>query len=210
MIIAAALCCVPLPASADAFDVVSFGVHGGTLGYGLTFERPLLYNFSVRVTTGVLSTSQTRSYDASPYTATFHQNNVLVAADYRPSSARLRLSAGLLFGNERIDNVANVASGTFAANGHLYPAAGTGNVTNRITFDRPGLYAGAGAGTGLVRGTSLSIDAGIVVRNGKSSIAATGPLQNDPTFAADLVALRGRFKTRFVSPVFGVGLMVRP
>jgi opacity protein-like surface antigen len=205
-----ALLAVPAAARADLFSSVSAGVHASTIGHGITLEKPLLFDFSVRVTTGTLSVSQQSTYDTTSYTTTTRYSNVGVIADYRPYAGRYRISGGLVFGNDRIDNVSRDAAGFLRVGNNLYPVSGTGTVNARVRFDRPSLYAGVGTGAGLVRGLALEFDAGALVRNGTATAVASGPLANDPAFRADLQRLRGELRTHIVVPVLSVGLIYRP
>ncbi len=205
-----ALFAVPAAARADLFSSVSAGVHVSTIGHGITLEKPLLYDFSVRVTTGTLSVSDQSTYDTTSYTTTTRFSNVGVIADYRPYGGRYRISGGLVFGNDRIDNVARDAAGMIRVGNGVYPVSGTGTVNARVRFDRPSLYAGVGTGTGLIRGLALEFDAGALVRNGTASASASGVLVNDPAFRADLARLRGELRTHVVVPVLSVGLVYRP
>ncbi|MBV8580155.1 MAG: hypothetical protein JOZ86_05920 [Candidatus Eremiobacteraeota bacterium] len=207
---AAALAALPAAARADLFSSVSYGVHVSTIGDGITLEKPLLYDFSVRVETGALSVSQQFSYDKNPYTSTTRYQNYAVIGDYRPYAGRYRISAGLVFGNDGVDNVSRDVAALVRVGNGIYPVSGTGTITARVRYDRPSLYAGVGTGTGLVKGLALTLDAGALVRNGHSTVAASGPLANDPTFRADLERLRGELRTHVVVPVFSVGLVYRP
>jgi hypothetical protein len=207
---ALALAAVPAAARADLFSSISYGVHASTTGDGITLEKPLLYDFSLRVTTGALSVSQQFSYDGNPYTTTTRYDNYALIADYRPYAGRYRLSAGLVFGSDRVDNVARSEAPTLRVGNGIYPVAGTGAVSSRLRYDRPSLYAGIGTGTGSIRGLALTLDAGALVRNGTATAAATGPLANDPAFRADLERLRSELRTHVVVPVFSVGLVYRP
>jgi hypothetical protein len=209
-VLAGALCAAPAIGQADSFDPVSFGVHASTLGYGITLERPLLFDLSVRATTGTISNTSRPSYDGNPWTSTFRQNNVLLAMDWRPYAGRWRLSGGLLFGSDRIDKVAVSQGGAILLNGTAYPAAETGQVSSRISFARPAIYLGIGAGTGIVKGLTLAFDAGIVIRNGSRDTSAAGPLASNVQFQNDLAITAAQFRTRFVQPVIGVGLVFRP
>jgi hypothetical protein len=205
-----ALCVFPASARADSFDPISFGVHVSTLGNGITLERPLLFNLSARVTTGALSISGARTYDGNPWTSTFHENNVLLAADWRPYGGRWRLSSGLLFGSDYVNKVAQSVGGNVLLNGNTYASAGAGTVSARVSFARPSLYVGFGAGTGLLKGLTIAFDAGLVVRNGSLTTSATGPLQTNAQFESDLAVTAAQFRTRLIQPVVGVGLVIRP
>lgn len=213
--LAAAACAVvltaaPAAARADVFSSLSYGVHAGTIGDGITLEKPLLYDFSLRLETGALSVSQQLSYDDNPYTTTNHYNNLALIADFRPSSGRYRISAGLIFGGDRVDNVARDDGTAIRIGDNFYPVTGTGIVTTRVAYARPSLYFGVGTGTGLIRGLALQVDAGAIVRNGTTTAGATGPLASDPFFQADLQRLRGQLRTHVVVPVISVGLVYRP
>jgi hypothetical protein len=205
-----ALCVIPATARADSFDPISFGVHISTLGNGITLERPLLFDLSARLTTGLLSSTSTKTYDNNPWASTFHENNVLVAMDWRPYAGRWRLSGGLLLGGDYVDKVAQNAGGNYVLNGNAYPVANAGAVSARISFARPALYLGFGGGTGILKGLTIAFDAGIVIRNGTLSTSATGPLQANPQFQADLATTAAQFRTRLVQPVIGIGLVYRP
>ena len=187
-----ALCAMPVAARADSFDPVSIGIHAGTLGAGVTLERPLLFDLSARVTTGLLSVTSQQTYNNDPWTSTFHENNVLVAMDWRPYAGRWRLSGGLLFGGDSVQKVAQPVGSNYLLNGNAYPVSGAGNVSARVSFARPAIYLGFGGGTGVLRGLTLAFDAGIVVRNGTLSTNATGPLQANAQFQSDLAATASR------------------
>jgi hypothetical protein len=205
-----ALSLIPAVARADSFDPVSLGVHIGTLGAGVTLERPLLFDLSARLTTGLLSTTTLQTYNNAPWTSTFHENNVLVAMDWRPYGGRWRLSGGLLFGGDYVNKVAQSVNGNYSLNGNSYPVSGAGVVSARVSYARPAIYLGLGAGTGILRGLTIAFDAGIVVRNGTLSTMATGPLAADPGFQSDLAATASQFRTRLIQPVIGIGLVYRP
>lgn len=205
-----ALCVLPAAARADSFDPVSFGVHASTLGVGVTLERPLLFDLTARLTTGLLSQTIQRTYDNNPWTSTFHENNVLVAMDWRPYGGRWRLSGGLLFGGDSVSRVAQSVGGNYTLNGNVYAQSQAGVVSGRVTFAHPSLYAGFGGGTGILKGLTIAFDAGIVVRNGTLSTNATGPLQANAQFEADLAATAAQFRTRLIQPVVGIGLVYRP
>ena len=213
--LAAAACAVvlaalPAAARADVFSSLSYGVHASTVGDGLTLEKPLLYDFSLRLETGSLSVTQQFLYDNNPYTTTNHYDNVALIADFRPYAGRYRLSGGLIFGGDRVDNVARDDGTTIRIGDNFYPVTGTGIVATHVAYTRPSLYFGVGTGTGLVRGLALQVDAGAIVRNGTTTAGATGPLANDSVFRADLQRLRAQLRTHVVVPVISVGLVYRP
>jgi hypothetical protein len=206
-----ALCGVPALASADSFDPVSVGVQASTLGFGLSLERPLLFNLSARIATGLLSSSDQEIYGGSPWIRTNNEANVLVAADWRPYSGRYRLSAGLLFGNDHTTYVVQSPTGTSdVINGTSYPTAGVGVASAQVSYARPAPYVGVGGGTGILRGFTVAFDVGLVLRNGSVTTSATGPLQNDPAFQANLQTIAGQLRTRSIQPVIDLGLVFRP
>ena len=207
---AVALAALPAAARADLFSSVSYGAHASTTGYGVTLEKPLLYDFSIRLETGAMSVSQQFSYDGNPYTTTNHYGNVAVIGDYRPYAGRYRISGGLVFGGDRVDNVARAENGALRVGNGVYPFSGTGTVSAHVRYDHPSLYGGVGTGTGLIKGLALTFDAGALIRNGTSTADATGPLAANPAFRADLERLRTEQRTHVVVPVISVGLVYRP
>jgi hypothetical protein len=208
--LALGIAALPAAARADLFSSLSYGVHASTIGDGITLEKPLLYDFSVRVTTGALSITDQSSYDGTPYTTTTRFNNFGVIGDFRPYGGRYRISGGLVFGSDRIDNVARAQSALIQVGNGLYSSAGAGQVLARVSFNHPSIYAGVGTGTGIVRGLALDIDGGVLLRNGVSSATAGGPLNANPAFRADLNRLQGELRTHIVVPVVSIGLVYRP
>jgi hypothetical protein len=204
-----ALVALPRVAGADSFDPISFGASASSLGLGITLERPLLFDLSARIATGWLSSSAQQTYDNNRWNTTAHESNVLVAADWRPYAGRWRLSAGLLFGSDHSDYAAQSANGVYQLNGNAYPAAGS-SVNSTVSFARPAIYLGAGAGTGIVKGLTIAFDAGIVIRNGSTTTTLSGPLQTDAQAVADANATAAQFRTHIIQPVVGIGLLFRP
>jgi hypothetical protein len=207
----AAWCVSPAAARADSFDPVSFGVNVGTLGYGITLERPLLFNLSARLSTGALSLALgTPSSGGGSWQSTLRENNVLLATDWRPYGGRWFLSGGVLLGSDHVDDVAQPSGGNVTLNNTTYPVAGTGTVTVRTSYAQPALYLGAGGGTGIFKGLTIAFNAGVVIRNGTVTRFATGPLQSNAAFQADLAAAGGAARTHVLYPVLSVGLLFRP
>jgi len=205
-----ALCAYPAVATADSFDPVSFGAGASTLGYGVILERPLLFDLGVRIATGALSSSTERVSAGGPWTSTLHESNVVLAADWHPYSGRWRLSAGLLFGSDNVTHVAESFGPNYVLNGNSYPVAAAGTVSAKVVFVNPSPYLTFGGGTGIVKGLTIAFDAGIVIRNGTLSTSSTGPLQTNPQFQSDLTASAMQFRYRFIQPVVGIGLVLRP
>ena len=209
LVLLAALAGLPSAVRADAFDPISFGVEASTLGYGITLERPLLFNLSARIATGWLQTTSQQTYGNAPWSSTFHESNVLVAMDWRPYAGRWRLSAGLLFGSDHVDNVAQAQNGTYLLNGNAYPAAGS-NVSGTVSYARPAIFAGVGAGSGIIKGLTIAFEVGAVLRNGTTTTTISGPLAANAQAQADVAAVAAGFRTRWLQPVASVGLLFRP
>jgi hypothetical protein len=206
-----ALCGVPALARADSFSPISAGVQASTLGFGFTLERPLLFNFSARLATGFMSVSDDTEVGGADWTRTFHEENVLIAADWRPYAGRYRLTGGLLFSGDHTTYVARSVDGTnYSINNTLYPMSQAGVVRSQVSYGHPAAYVGVGGGTGITRGFTIAFDAGLIVRNGSVAASATGPLQSDPRFQADLQTVASQFRTRWLQPVIDIGLVYRP
>lgn len=205
------LCGVPAAARADSFDPVSIGVQASTLGLGLTLERPLLFNFSARIATGLLSTSDQVTSGGSPWTRTTNEANVLIAADWRPYAGRYRLTGGLLLGNDHTDYTVRSVDGAHQViNGVSYPIAQAGIVGVHTAYPHPAFYLGVGGGTGITAGFTISFDAGVVLRNGATTASATGPLNASPQFQANLQTVASGFRVQSLQPVIDLGLVYRP
>lgn len=209
-ILTVVLLALPAVARADSFDPISFGVHAGSLGYGLTLERPLLYDLSARIETGQMSVSQSAALDGRSYVQINHFSNVLLAMQWRPSGFRFGASVGVLLGSDHVDYIARDDLGPYTINNDVYPVAAAGRVATRVSFDRPALYLGIGTGTGIIRGFALTANFGIVVRNGYASASASGPAANTPALQRDLAALSGELRTHVISPAISIGATFRP
>lgn len=207
---AAALALLPAVARADSFDPISIGVHAGTLGYGITLERPLLFDLSARIETGTMSLTQSATIGGVPSTETQQFSNVLAALDWRPQALKFGISAGLLFGSDHTDYVARQDLGAYTINGNVYPVAAAGQLATRVSFDRPALYFGVGTNTGIARGLTIAVNAGIVIQNGSAQTSASGPAGQTAALQHDLVALNGQYRTRVVYPAISLGLTYRP
>jgi len=209
-LLAVSLALVPAVARADSFDPISLGVHAGTLGYGVTLERPLLFDLSARIETGNMSISRTATFDGTSFVETQRFANVLAALEWRPAALRFGLSAGLLFSGDRTDYTARQDLGPYTINGNMYPVAAAGRVATRVDFSAPAIYLGLGSNTGILPGLAFAINAGIVVRNGIATTSATGPAAQTAPLQRDLTALNGEFRTHIVYPAISVGLTYRP
>ena len=209
-VLAAVLAAAPTAARADLFSSVSYGVHAGNTGVGITLEKPLLYDFSVRLETNTLSIPHASAYDGTRFDDSTLYDNVGIFGDWRPYGGRYRISGGLLFGEDRTTGVSQITGATMNVGNGVYPVSGTGLVTTTVNYDRPTMYLGVGTGTGLIPGFALDVDAGIEIRNGVASASASGPLAADPAFQADLARLAGEQPTRVVTPVVRIGLIFRP
>lgn len=205
-----ALLASPLPAGADSFDPISIGVHAGTLGYGITFERPLLFDLSARIETGKMTISQTAAYDRTSFTENHHFSNVLAALQWRPNGFRFGLSAGLLLGSDHVDYIARDDLGPYMFNGNSYPVASAGRVTARVNFDRPAIYLGVGTGSGTKHGLAVAANFGVVIRNGVASITADGPASGSSALQRDLGHVAAQLRTHVISPAISAGITYRP
>jgi hypothetical protein len=208
--LAAAIVAWPTLARADSFSAISIGAHAGTLGYGITLERPLLFDLSARVETGAMTVTTNAALDGQSYVQTDRFNNILAALDWRPSGSRFRVSAGLLFGSDSVDYVARSDLGVYVINGSIYPVAAAGRVEARVNYGQPAIYLGVGTGGGVTKGLVISANVGLVIRNGSATTSASGPAASTAALQADLAALQSQLRTHVVKPAISVGLLYRP
>ena len=166
---ALALVAMPGAARADLFSSVSTGVHASTIGHGITLEKPLLYDFSVRVTTGTLSVS---GESLVRHNRTRRRRTTATSASSRTigrTAGAIASAAGSCSATTASTTSRATRRGMIRVGNGLYPVSGTGTVNARVRFDRPSIYAGVGTGTGLIRGLALEFDAGVLVRNGTAT-----------------------------------------
>lgn len=208
--LAAALALLPAAARADSFDPISIGVHAGTLGYGITLERPLLFDLSARVDASWMTQSQSAAFDGTSFNETEHFANVLAVLEWRPQALRFGAEAGLLFGSDTTDFVARQDLGPYTINGDVYSVASAGTLATRVSFDRPAIYLGLGTNSGIAHGLTIAANVGIVIRNGTAQTSASGPAALTPALQHDLLVLNGEFRTHVIYPAISVGLTYRP
>jgi len=202
-----------LAPAAQADDTIAAGVHAGTLGYGISVEKPLNRFFGVRVQNGIASYSSSGSSSTFTYTGTLHYSNYAVLVDFHPLGGAFRVTAGgVLSGNDHLAATGTPnGNGTYTINGDTYTAAQVGQLNGEVKFGGAAPYLGIGSsGRGPI---SFVSDVGIAFRSVNSTLAATGLAVGTPTFDSDLAAAQAKLQhdVSFLKtyPVVDIGLRIK-
>jgi outer membrane receptor protein involved in Fe transport len=118
----------------------------GSDGAGGELEFGIARRFGVRFQAygGVLS--HTINKTQIVYDGKLKFSNEQVMFDWHPLAGSWRLSAGLVYDDNKVDLTARPSSGTFTLNGHSYPAASVGSLQGSMTFSHVSPYLGLGWG----------------------------------------------------------------
>ncbi len=197
-------------AQAIAAKVGSDGA-GGELEVGIA-DR---FGARVQIYGGVLS--HTINKTNIVYDGKLKFSNTQAMFDWHPFAGSWRLSAGLVYDDNKVDLTARPSSGTFTINGHTYPAASVGSLQGSMTFSHISPYIGMGWGISpRGRGFFGTIDLGFRYAPNHVLLTATcgSAIQGTPAcsqLAADAAAEQSRLEdeTHYVRlwPVgqFGIG-----
>ena len=210
---AVALAALPAAARADLFSSVSYGVQASTIGHGITLEKPLLYDFSVRIQTGTMSVSQQFTYDGNPYTS---DRRATTTSPSSPTTGRTPDGTASAAGSSSAATAsttshAPTARSSTSATG-IYPVSGTGTVSTRLRYGRPSHLRRRRhrhrARSAASRWRSTPASSSATARR-PSPQPARSPLRAPPS-APTSNRLRGEQRTHVVVPVLSVGLVYRP
>ncbi len=213
----AALSCAllaPAAARADVLAQSATDLHVSSLGYGVALSHAIAPGAELRLSTGTLALTRSGSADNLDYTGTARLRNVAALLDFHPGRTPFRLSAGMLFGSDRIDVTGTSSgNGTYTINGNTYTAAQVGTVTGSAKLGSSAPYVGFGIGAPRRRGTYFTADAGVVFRSVSTTLDASGPATQMPQFQADLAQARRDFASSAnvlrTYPVLSLGLATR-
>ena len=212
----AALSCVlvaPAAARADVLTSTTADLHVSTLGYGIAVGHTIAPRVDLRVSTGTLAFDHSGTADNLNYLGSVRFQNVAALLDLHPTNGALRLTTGLVFGNDHIDVHGTAQNGTYVINGTTYTAAQVGTVDGTAKFGTAAPYFGIGLGAPHRLGVYFTADAGVVLRTITTTLNATGPAASTPQFQSDLAQARNDFQnsaqTLKTYPVISLGIATR-
>ena len=152
----------------------ALAVKAGTYGVGLELEYGLNSHFGARLQLDGGSISHSINKTSVDYNGHIRFENALALADWHPSAGSWRMSAGLVYNNNRIDLTGVPSSGTFTINHNAYPAASVGSLRGTLDFNKVAPYLGTGWGISP-RGAGFfgSLDLGVLWQPQHLSLTAT-------------------------------------
>jgi hypothetical protein len=152
----------------------ALAVKAGTYGAGLELEYGLGAHFGARLQLDGASISHRLNKTSVEYHGHIRFQNALALADWHPFADSWRMSAGLVYNNNRIDLTGAASNGTFRINGTTYPAASVRSLSGTLDFRKVAPYLGTGWGISP-RGAGFfgSIDLGVLWQPQNVSLIAT-------------------------------------
>jgi hypothetical protein len=118
----------------------------GTDGAGGELEVGIASRFGARIQIYGGTLSHTINKTSVVYDGKLKFSNVQAMGDWHPLGGSWRVSAGVVFDDNKVDVTGRPSSGTFAINGNTYPAASVGSIQGKLTFNRVSPYFGTGWG----------------------------------------------------------------
>ena len=213
--LAAMSCALVAPAAARA-DVLTSNtadLHVSTLGYGVAVGHTIAPLVDVRVSSGTLAFDRSGTTDNLNYTGSVRLQNIAALLALHPTNGALRLTTGLVFGNDHIDVHGTPQNGTYVINGNTYTAAQVGTVDGTAKFGAAAPYFGIGLGAPHRLGVYFTADAGVVLRTVSTTLNASGPGASNPQFQSDLAQARNDFQNSAQAlktyPVISLGIATR-
>jgi hypothetical protein len=200
--VALALSAVATVASAGEI-YAGVGTQGGVVGAGTSINSVL----SARGEFNYLNYNDNYSSDNVNYNAKLKYQNGGVYLDFHPFSNGLRLTAGALVGNDKLDGTANSSQGTYTINGNSYSAAGQ-SLNATLTFPTVRPYIGIGYGHTQSAGLGFYADLGVAY--GKPSVNLNASSGLAAAAASDLAAEQSSLQSKAndlkYMPVLNIGL----
>jgi outer membrane protein W len=204
------LLCAPVVALAGQGAQVYAG--GGTLGVQGGLAMDMTQNLGMRVEMYGLGYAHGISTSDVHYNANLQLQGVGAYLDYFPAEQKgVRLTTGVLLGDNKITAHAKANQATFKINGHPYDATGQW-LDADAEFDGLRPYFGIGYGHNTARkGLGFFADVGFAV--GKPNVSLTASPQLAAAAAADIQAERKKVQDKLnqnlpfgLYPVISVGI----
>jgi len=211
----ALIACLSSLAAASSF-AQAVAVKAGTDGAGLEFQYGVSEHFGARLQVDGGSISHNIKKTDVQYDARLRFANALALADWHPLAGAWRLSAGLVYNDNKFRLNAVPTGGTFTINGNTYPATDVASLQGTLGYSKVGPYLGTGWGISP-RGAGLfgSVDLGVQWQPNHVSLnaacgapiqgtAACSLLQSD--VAAEQARLQDQTRILHLWPVIQLGI----
>lgn len=142
-----AACVIGAAAIGAAAQAQSLSARAGTNGFGAEVGAGFGPMFGIRA--NFLGGSYDREEVDSNirYEGTFKLSNGALLLDLHPLAGTFRLSAGLVYNNNKLDATGRAEGGTYEINGVSYPASAVGSLQAAVRWDKASPYVGFGWGT---------------------------------------------------------------
>ena len=178
------LAALQAPAHAEGHTV---GLKAGALGLGLEYTYDLNDRVAFR---GGINGSNLGFDDEEAgiaYDFDFVWDSLSLAVDLHPFKSPLRLTAGLLSNDNRLESVSRT-TGNVTIGDTVYTPQQVGTLVGRASFDN-GVFLGAGWDWSRDKRFGVQLDLG-VLDQGKPTVTlrGTGTLLGDPAFQSDIAA----------------------
>jgi hypothetical protein len=175
--------------------IPTVGLNAGTLGYGIVVERRLTRYVGFRVQNGMLTFSHNGTASDLNYNGNGRFNNVAALADFHPFGGGFRLTAGGLFGNDKLTATGTPTANSYTINGTTYSAAQVGTVNGTVTLGGAAPYFAIGTGSTSRHGLSFGFDAGVALRSPSASLTASNPNASAlPGFSQNLATAQAQLQ----------------
>jgi len=203
----------------SSFADVGIGARAGTTGAGLDLGFSLVPTLAARLGYSEFSLDRNFSSSDASYKGTLKLSNFSALLDWSPLGP-LRLSAGLVADNNKVNITATPQSGNFSLNGTNYDTTQLGSVTGTVKpKNSVAQYLGVGYGNVSGLGINFYADFGAMFQGGaKSSLSANcGPAapagsatcnQIQSNVAGEQNSINNKVSGFKVWPVANIGLTV--
>jgi len=169
---------------------VALSVDAGTLGYGATGWFTLSPAFTVSAGYNFFSyTASDIDGDSTTFTAKLKLSNVPIILNWHPFKGTFRVFGGLDLADNKIDITGQFAGTTIEIGDSTYTKAQVGDLIGNVKIAKgaSGLVGIGWSKTTNKKGFGGFLDLGVVFSgSAKISLVATGPINSNPTFQADV------------------------
>lgn len=144
----------------------------GTTGLNVGYTHGISETFGVRAEGNYLNYGKDVNSDGVNYDAKVKMEHLGVYVDYHPFGGNMRLTAGVLLGNDRFTGTAKGNAGTVNINGTDYNLSGESlKLDAKFPSTRP--YLGIGYGHSVSKGLGMFFDVGVAYGKPKASLTAS-------------------------------------